>query len=1142
MVCQSIRQIDGLKGPMLPCASCETLRGVPRERCDRMRRRAHRYRARRRRRDAVARRAGARLVPYYRGLSRRHRYQPVPRLGLPVGLGARWDWRTGAPGHQRAVGARASERRVDRLVAAARRHRRALPDCGNRRGARLQSLRVHRPHRAAVPPAAGTHRVDRHDQLHAGGDARPAARGGDSSDRAGHARRDGTPAAAVGLERAAGPRHAGTRAPRGRPRLRHRQRAAPTCARGGTLRGLAASGGAVCGRPDGMCHARGDRGRRHGHGALAARRECGGQDLPDCRRPGRRHRSHRHHRQPYPGACRPSRDLQLVFSDRDGGGRVGPLERSSTTPAFASHGCVGKRGRRGTAAAGHAAARWRRELGAAHLRAEVGDAAGATAGATPLPDHGAGAEPHRAPVRWRIRHQLDPVRRGRRGSRDRPAGHADELRAAGGGRGDDHARAGAACVGVPRALRRSRPAARGAAPSGHRSGAPAPRPDRGARPRSPTARRQGADGIVGAGGDAGRGAQGEDAARARRRGRVPHAHRLDADRAVPPHPFRRAARRRRPRVHPRQCVAGRREPVHQLGHERVLLPAAEHPAGSRAGPRARDGVPRARPRDRPGRLRAGTAHLDARGAHRRAVHHAARAGGGARQRGRAVAVCAGGGQRHRSVSARSGEGPMKVRKAECGMRNCTGGSIRGLDLPFTFRTPHSAFRILFLLLLAGRAEAQVDPSGTWRTLHTPHFRIHFRPAYRDAALLEAREAERSYGLLATELHPPRGVVDITLADDIDAANGLTSVAPTNRITIFAAPPAGDHGLLFFDNWLRLVTTHELAHVFHLDRSRGLWAGLQRVFGRAPGLFPNEYQPSWVTEGLATYYESKFTNAGRVRGTAPDLAGASAAPPAARVLDSLLRTEPVPRVSPDGRRVAYVRDDRKGTSMLRVLDAATGRPLAAHRVNGGVDYDWLGDTLVVTQLDFTSPWRIRSDLYRWVPGRAWRRMTHGARLVAPGAGGGQLAAIVLGPASGRPTVPAPALPRRAVWEDVTPSPDGRWVAGSRSVDGHWALVRWPVDSPDAAVVLLETGGSIADVVWTSGGELWFVADPTGVPQAYRWRDSGGGGGGGGGGAQPLTNEPLRARAPAPLADGTLLYAAPRARGWQLRRASALEGAA
>ena len=565
---------------------------------------------------------------------------------------------------------------------------------------------------------------------------------------------------------------------------------------------------------------------------------------------------------------------------------------------------------------------------------------------------------------------------------------------------------------------------------------------------------------------------------------------------------------------------------------------------------------------------------------------------------------------------------MIVRNVECGMRNVSGRSSPRIEPPLQFRIPHSALRILLFLLLASRAEAQVDPSGSWRTLHTPHFRIHFRPAYRDAALTQAREAERSYRLLATELHPPRGVVDITLADDIDAANGFTTVFPTNRITIFAAPPAGDHGLLFFDSWLRLVTTHELTHVFHLDRSRGLWGGLQRVFGRAPGLFPNEYQPSWVIEGLATYYESKFTNAGRVRGsfhtqvlgadraagasrspwsatlftpwpdglvpyaygsrffhyvagavgdsvvprfaeatsaqlipfrvgrqvarvapgrtlggewprgTAPDLPGTSAAPPAARVLDSLLRTEPVPRVSPDGRRVAYVRDDGKGTSVLRVLDAATERPLAAHRVTGGVDYDWLGDTLLITQLDFTSRWRIRSDLYRWVPGRDWRRATRGARLVAPAGGGGRLVAITLGPASGRPTVPAPARPHGAVWEDVAPSPDGRRVAGSRSVDGRWALVRWPADSPDAAAVLLETGGSLADVVWTSGGELWFVADPTGVPQVYRWSDSGG--------AQPLTNEPLGARAPAPLADGTLLYAALRARGWELRRAPALEG--
>jgi hypothetical protein len=534
-------------------------------------------------------------------------------------------------------------------------------------------------------------------------------------------------------------------------------------------------------------------------------------------------------------------------------------------------------------------------------------------------------------------------------------------------------------------------------------------------------------------------------------------------------------------------------------------------------------------------------------------------------------------------------------------------------------------RILLLLLLSARAEAQADPSGSWRTLHTPHFRIHFRPAHREAALVEAREAERSYSLLSTELHPPRGVVDITLADDIDAANGFTTVWPTSRIAIYASPPAGDHGLLFFDDWLRLVTTHELTHVFHLDRATGIWGGLQRVFGRVPGLFPNEYQPSWVTEGLATYYESKFTNAGRVRGSFhtqllaadhaagasrspwnatlftrwPDglvpyaygsrffhyLAGAAGdsvvprfveatsaqlipfrvgrqiarvapgrtlaaewplgtapavpaapvpAPAAAQSLDSLLRTMPVPRVSPDGRRVAYVRDDGTGAAELRVLDAYTLRELAAHRVNGGVDYDWLGDTLLVVQLDFTSRWRIRSDLYRWVPGRSWRRATHDARLVAPAGGGGRLAAIMLGAGTARPTIAAPGDSTGAVWEDVVPSPDGRWVAGSRVAGGRRAVVLWPADSVAAAAVLLETRGSVADVVWTADGELWFTADPTGFPQVYRWTDAGT--------AEPITAEPLGARAPAPLGDGTLLYAALTARGWELCRAAVLAGRA
>jgi len=132
------------------------------------------------------------------------------------------------------------------------------------------------------------------------------------------------------------------------------------------------------------------------------------------------------------------------------------------------------------------------------------------------------------------------------------------------------------------------------------------------------------------------------------------------------------------------------------------------------------------------------------------------------------------------------------------------------------------------------------------------------------------------------------------------------------------------------------------------------------------------------------------------------------------------------------------------------------------------------------------------------------------------------------------VPAPALPRGAVWEDVAPSPDGRRVAGSRSVDGRWALVRWPADSPDAAVVLLETSGSIADVGWTSGGELWFVADPTGFRKCTLARL------GGGAARSRSRGEPLGARAR--LRSLTAPCCTPRSgrAAGSLRRAPALEG--
>src|SRR5256885_8398195 len=91
-----------------------------------------------------------------------------------------------------------------------------------------------------------------------------------------------------------------------------------------------------------------------------------------------------------------------------------------------------------------------------------------------------------------------------------------------------------------------------------------------------------------------------------------------------------------------------------------------------------------------------------------------------------------------------------------------------------------------------------------------------------------------------------------------------------------------------------------------------------------------------------------------------------------------------------------------------------------------------------------------------------------------------------------------------------------------------------DSPQAGRVLRESAGVIADPTWTPAGALLFVTDPTGFPQVYRWRDSTG--------AEPVTAEPLGARAPAALPDGSLLYVTLAAGGWELRRAAGGAGPA
>lgn len=179
-----------------------------------------------------------------------------------------------------------------------------------------------------------------------------------------------------------------------------------------------------------------------------------------------------------------------------------------------------------------------------------------------------------------------------------------------------------------------------------------------------------------------------------------------------------------------------------------------------------------------------------------------------------------------------------------------------------------AVAALLLVLAAARsagAVGVVDPALRFRQIRTPHFIIYYhlgeeRLAARLAAIVEPIRVEVGAALGLTL--PSR--THVILADQSDVANGWASTVPRDVIFLNATVPSGSEFIGRTDDWLRLVFTHELTHIVHLDRSRGWFRVARGILGRSPFAMPNLWLPQWQVEGLATWEESALTGQGRLR--------------------------------------------------------------------------------------------------------------------------------------------------------------------------------------------------------------------------------------------------------------------------------------
>jgi hypothetical protein len=170
------------------------------------------------------------------------------------------------------------------------------------------------------------------------------------------------------------------------------------------------------------------------------------------------------------------------------------------------------------------------------------------------------------------------------------------------------------------------------------------------------------------------------------------------------------------------------------------------------------------------------------------------------------------------------------------------------------------------VVASGAARAQpYDPAFRWRTIETPHFRIHAHQGEEALAQDVAREAERAHALLSPRLgYAPRRT-EIVVSDDQDDANGSATPVPYDTIRLYAVPPSSFSELQDYRDWLRQLIQHEYTHILHLDNIGGIPAIVNRVFGKLWP--PNGLLPSFMLEGIAVLNESEGDPAAGRNGSA-----------------------------------------------------------------------------------------------------------------------------------------------------------------------------------------------------------------------------------------------------------------------------------
>jgi WD40-like Beta Propeller Repeat len=457
--------------------------------------------------------------------------------------------------------------------------------------------------------------------------------------------------------------------------------------------------------------------------------------------------------------------------------------------------------------------------------------------------------------------------------------------------------------------------------------------------------------------------------------------------------------------------------------------------------------------------------------------------------------------------------------------------------------------------LAAPAAAQ-GPDAAWRTLTTPHFRIHYpAPAEAWSRRLAARLEALRARVVAEVGYAPPAVVDVIVSDPVARPNGAAfALLGAPRMVLWTSPPGADSPLGLYRDWPELLAVHEETHLAHLLRpSRN---PLRRALAALVPMGPIALAaPRWLVEGYATLIEGRLTGAGRPNG---DLRAAvlrrkaeAGRLPTYRALDS-------DRADWLGPSMAYLAGsaflewliDRAGEDALRHLWARmTARDRrsfddAFAGVFGRPPAELYGRfTAELTARAMTVEADLRPALR---DGEVWEELKGGTGAPAVSPDGGRLAVVVRPPK--RPA-------ELVVWSTAVDQDEVR----RRRERAAALLARDPEDVPAVdsgppphrrlATLATAHGAAPTSPRWLPGGDalifVRFEPDTGGFlhPDLFRWRlqVSAAGSGGRGGAVERLT-QGADLRSPDPAPDGSWAAAVRNRDGFsQLVRVDLADGA-